>query len=111
MGVLLIMDLRSVAQNVFDADYRRHGSGVNEPGRNLVVRSNSRSDPASPLKKRTNPAAFRRVRACLSELPCDRATPMRRHFLVVGFPKMRICFGHLQGRIEPTVVGGGSWSS
>ena len=25
-------------ENVFDVDYRRHGSGVNEPGRNLVVR-------------------------------------------------------------------------
>ena len=25
-------------ENVFDVDYRRHGSGINEPGRNLVVR-------------------------------------------------------------------------
>ena len=25
-------------ENIFDVDYRRHGSGVNEPGRNLVVR-------------------------------------------------------------------------
>ena len=36
---LLIMDLRSgLLENVFDVDYRRHGSGINEPGRNLVVR-------------------------------------------------------------------------
>ena len=26
------------SENVFDVDYRRHGSGVNEPSRNLVVR-------------------------------------------------------------------------
>ena len=45
---LLIMDLWSgLPENVFDVDYRRHGSAVNEPGRNLVVRANSRSDPAS----------------------------------------------------------------
>ncbi len=25
-------------ENIFDVDYRRHGSGINEPGRNLVIR-------------------------------------------------------------------------
>ena len=31
---------------------------------------------------------------------------MRRHFLVVGFQRCDL-FGHLQGRIEPSVVGAG----
>jgi hemoglobin/transferrin/lactoferrin receptor protein len=29
--------LTVAAENLFDEDYRIHGSGVNEPGRNLVV--------------------------------------------------------------------------
>jgi hemoglobin/transferrin/lactoferrin receptor protein len=27
-------------ENIFDKDYRIHGSGVNEPGRNLIITSN-----------------------------------------------------------------------
>jgi hemoglobin/transferrin/lactoferrin receptor protein len=31
------LDLKVALENIFDKDYRIHGSGVNEPGRNLVV--------------------------------------------------------------------------
>jgi len=31
------LDLALAVENVFDADYRIHGSGVNEPGRNVVL--------------------------------------------------------------------------
>jgi len=31
------LDLTVALENIFDKDYRIHGSGVNEPGRNLVV--------------------------------------------------------------------------
>ena len=31
------LELSVAVENIFDADYRIHGSGVNEPGRNLIV--------------------------------------------------------------------------
>ena len=33
------LDLTLALENVTDEDYRIHGSGVNEPGRNLVVQA------------------------------------------------------------------------
>ncbi len=32
--------LNAALENIFDADYRVHGSGVNEPGRNLILTAN-----------------------------------------------------------------------
>lgn len=41
-GARIVKDLNMVLalENVFDDDYRIHGSGVNEPGRNLIVTAN-----------------------------------------------------------------------
>jgi hemoglobin/transferrin/lactoferrin receptor protein len=36
-SVIKNLDLTLALENIFDKDYRIHGSGVNEPGRNLVV--------------------------------------------------------------------------
>ena len=42
MGLGIPLDADSsigfAVENIFDVDYRRHGSGINEPGRNLVIR-------------------------------------------------------------------------
>jgi hemoglobin/transferrin/lactoferrin receptor protein len=35
-----ILDLALALENIFDEDYRIHGSGVNEPGQNLVLTAN-----------------------------------------------------------------------
>jgi hemoglobin/transferrin/lactoferrin receptor protein len=35
------IDVALAVENLFDEDYRIHGSGVNEPGRNLLLTANA----------------------------------------------------------------------
>jgi hemoglobin/transferrin/lactoferrin receptor protein len=35
------VDLTLSVENVFDEDYRIHGSGINEPGRNIILTARS----------------------------------------------------------------------